>query len=156
LKKWKRKRLDTTRALDMLPKRRNSEKSKTASQENAWEEGTETMQAFISLHPGKTPNTWEIDARIPFSLTKEQGGFTAYTPYLDFSTCGRDQKDAEEMFKKGVMVFLKELVRMRTLDEYLRERGWSKSPLPKQPDRWVPPKPIWKEEKIRTAVAVPA
>ncbi|MDP2895522.1 MAG: hypothetical protein Q8Q12_03055 [bacterium] len=114
------------------------------------------MQAFISLHPGKTPNTWEIDARIPFSLTEEEGGFTAYTPYLDFCTCGRDQKDAEEMFKNGVMVFLKELVRMRTLDEYLRERGWSKSPLPKRPDRWVGPKPIWKEEKVRTAVAVPA
>jgi hypothetical protein len=38
------------------------------------------------------------------------------------------------MFNEGVMIFLKELVRMGTLEEVLRESGWRKAPLP---DSWL-------------------
>ncbi len=115
-----------------------------------------SIRGSIALRPGKTPNSLEIEASIPFRLNKEEGGVTAYTPFLDFCTCGRDQDDAAQMFEKGVMVFLKELVRMGTLDEFLREQGWRKSPLPKKPDRWVPPELIWRQQKLRTAVPLSA
>ena len=114
------------------------------------------METFIALHPGKVPNNYEIDALLPFFLTEEEGGVTAHSPHLDFSTCGKDRADAEKMFNEGVMIFLKELVKMGTLEEVLRECGWRKAPLPDNPERWVPPELVWPEQSLKAAVGAPA
>lgn len=111
------------------------------------------MRASIALQRGKTSRSLEIEVSMPFKLVKDDEGFTAYAPFIDFCRCAKDEKDAQEMFKKGVRAFLKELVQMGTLDEFLHEQGWRKSPLPQEPERWVPPELIWMQEKVKTGVA---
>jgi len=114
------------------------------------------MKAFIAVRPGKTPSSFEIEASLPFFLTGEEKGVTAFTPLLDFSTCGTDRKDAEDMFKKGVIAFLEELIAMGTLDEVLREHGWRKTHKPTKFDRWIPPEFIFQKQRFKGAVAAPA
>jgi len=103
------------------------------------------MKAFIAVRPGKTPSSFEIEASLPFFLTGEEKGVT-----------GTDRKDAEDMFKKGVIAFLEELIAMGTLDEVLREHGWRKTHKPTKFDRWIPPEFIFQKQRFKGAVAAPA
>ncbi len=116
--------------------------------------GALTMNGYIVVHGAADSGSVEVKASLPYFLTEEEGGVTAFTPLLDFSTCGKNRQDAQKMFEEGVRIFVSELIRMGTLERVLREYGWRKTSRPNQPDRWVHSKLICREQKVRTAVAM--
>jgi hypothetical protein len=77
---------------------------------------------------------YSIEASLPVSIIKEGKKFIAYTPALDLSTSGKNQKEARERFVEAVQIFVEELVEMGTLDQVLSNMGWKK--FQKQ---WQPP-----------------
>ena len=103
--------------------------------------------------PRKKSERVHIDCSVPVIFLKEDKKFVAYTPVLDLSTCGDTFEDARRMFAEAVTVFLKELVRMGTLEEVLTECGWQKVSRPKR--QWVPPAVVGQEDQpVKIAVAV--
>ena len=85
-----------------------------------------------------------IDLGIHVQITREGDYFIAYSPALDFSSCGNTLKEAQEMFSKGILLFLEELNRMGTLGDVLEECGWQKVDKPKP--HYVPPEVVAKPE----------
>lgn len=77
---------------------------------------------------------------LPVSFLKEGKQIVAYSPALDLSTCGRDLKEAKEMFIEAVEIFFEELIEKGTLDEVLTSLGWTK-----KDDEIVPPMLIAQE-----------
>ncbi|MBK9330966.1 MAG: hypothetical protein IPM96_00850 [Ignavibacteria bacterium] len=65
-------------------------------------------------------------------VSKEGKQFVVYSPALHLSSYGNSEKEALEMFKESLEIFLEETVRKGTLDQLLLEYGWSikKSPEP--------------------------
>ncbi len=76
-------------------------------------------------------------AKIPVVFFREGKSVVAYTPILDFSSCGDSLADAQRRFSSGVKMFLDELIEMGTLDQVLTELGWKKSEHPRK--EWIPP-----------------
>ena len=78
----------------------------------------------------------DIAATIPVILFQEDDKVVAYSPALDISTCGSDEKQARRMFSEAVVIFLNELKDMGTLDEVLEENGWRRDAGKRA---WLPP-----------------
>lgn len=78
-----------------------------------------------------------MSAKLPVIFLKEKGQFVAYTPALDLSTVGKTLIQAEGRFKEAAELFFEECYKMGTLDEVLRELGWTK-----KRGAWVPPMTI--------------
>lgn len=95
-----------------------------------------------------------LDVSVPVIILEDVSGYVAYTPVLDYSTCGDTIQDAQKMFEEGIKVFLKELVRMGTLEEVLAEHGWKKISRPFRPAQWTPPQVIFPKEGVR--ISIPA
>lgn len=76
---------------------------------------------------------------IGFNLTvdfiKQGKSVVAYSPALDISTVGKNQKEAQERFTELVSLFFEELTANNTLADVLSELGWQK-----QKKNWNPPK----------------
>jgi predicted RNase H-like HicB family nuclease len=73
-------------------------------------------------------------ANLPVIFLKERGRFVAYTPALDLSTAGKTLAQAERRFAEAAKLFFEECQEMGTLDEVLRNLGWTKSR-----NAWNPP-----------------
>ena len=68
----------------------------------------------------------QVIAKIPYIVIKEARSYTAYSPALDLSSCGKSYKEAQQMFHKAATLFVTELDKMGTLEEVLQECGWKK------------------------------
>ena len=64
----------------------------------------------------------------------------AYSPALDLSVQGRNEKEVIRRFSEAVEIFLEELDKNGTSDQVLIELGWLKSSNKKQ--KWIPPSSI--------------
>jgi len=69
---------------------------------------------------------------------REGNKFIAYSPALDFSTCGDTQEQAQKRFREALEVFLEEVDRMGTLENVLSDCGWRKVNYPHR--HWEPPR----------------
>lgn len=77
---------------------------------------------------------------------KENSKYIAYAPALDLSTCGNTPDRAKKRFEKILNIFIKELIKMGTLEKVLSECGWQKISRPHTPPRWIPPSIIRQEQ----------
>jgi predicted RNase H-like HicB family nuclease len=107
----------------------------------------------MSRSRGNNPKA-VLNISVPVIILEDISGYVAYTPVLDYSTCGDTKEDAQKMFEEGIMVFLKELVRMGTLEEVLAEHAWKKIPRRFGPARWTPPQVTF--PKKRVTISIPA
>lgn len=76
----------------------------------------------------------DMQVSLPVTFIREDGQIVAYTPALDLSTAGKDEREARERFGEIVRLFFKDLVENDTLDAVLSELGWRKVE-----ERWSPP-----------------
>jgi hypothetical protein len=67
-----------------------------------------------------------MDIQFTTRLFKEGRTFVAHALELDVSSCGSNQEKALRNLKEAVMLFLEEAERMGTLQQILREAGYSK------------------------------
>jgi len=72
---------------------------------------------------------------LPVLITKQNKRFVAYTPALDISTSGKNEKEVKKRFTEIVNIFLEEIIEAKTADDVLSELGWEKIQ-----KRWAPPK----------------
>lgn len=71
---------------------------------------------------------------LPVLFLKEKRTFVAYTPALDLSASGSTIAKAKRNFEVTLRLFLEELAEAGTVEQVLRDMGWSK-----QERRWQPP-----------------
>jgi predicted RNase H-like HicB family nuclease len=99
------------------------------------------------------PRRVQLNFSVPVIFLKEDDTFVAYTPALDLSTCGDTFEDAQTMFAEAVTIFLKELLKMGTLEEVLLECGWQKVTRPRT--RWIPPVIVGQsQQEVNIQIAV--
>ncbi len=79
-------------------------------------------------------NRPNIKFKLTVSIIKEGKQYIAYAPALDFSTCGKTEKQAKKRFEEAVDVFFEELVKNETLEKVLTDLGWKKKNI-----QWEPP-----------------
>lgn len=95
-----------------------------------------------------------ISVKLPVSIFRENGTYIAWCPLLDISTCGPTLKEAQKNFAEMVQVFIEETDKRGTLDDILKEAGFTKSTRNHTP-YWRPPR-IIKEEKVQLKIPVTA
>lgn len=78
-----------------------------------------------------------MSVELPVAFIEEGNTVIAYTPALDLSTCGKDKKEANEMFQEAVSIFFNDLVESGTIDEVLIGLNWTKDVAL---EKWLPPK----------------
>lgn len=66
----------------------------------------------------------EINATIPLITFREGDKVIAYSPALDLCSYGSNEEHAKKRFNEAVTIFLKECMKMGTLEEVLEECGW--------------------------------
>ena len=81
----------------------------------------------------------QLKASLPVLFIRERRTFIAYTPALDLSAWGSTAKAARKNFETTLRLFFEEVMAAGTLDEVLREQGWSK-----QQHGWRPPVEVQK------------
>ncbi len=91
-----------------------------------------------------------VKTELSVMIIKEGKYFIAYTPALDFSTCGKTVEEAQRMFAEGVNIFLAECVKMGTLQDVLADCGWTRSST--RSSQLVPPEVI---TRTRQEVRIP-
>jgi len=84
----------------------------------------------------------QLKVKVPLFILREGKRFVAYTPALDLSTSGRDYKQAKERFNEIVNIFFQELIKKGTLEEVLRDLGWTRARA-----KWCPPVIISQESE---------
>ena len=62
------------------------------------------------------------DLTLTVSFLKEGKQFVAYSPALDFSTCGKTLEEARRRFAEAAFLFIQELHRKGTAQEVLVSR----------------------------------
>jgi len=64
---------------------------------------------------------------IPYTVHtfKEGGTYVAYVPELDVSSCGATDDEARRNIREAVQAFLETSAEMGTLDEILKEAGYT-------------------------------
>ena len=68
----------------------------------------------------------KMNVKLQVTFLKEKSSYVAYSPALDFSSCGKTMKLAEKNFAEAVDLFFEELQKNGTLDEVLLGLGWNK------------------------------
>lgn len=71
--------------------------------------------------------------------------FIVHSPALDLSSCGKTEPQALRAFAEAADLYIRELERLGTFEEVLRELGWRKVARPRQ--HWVPPE-LLKERSV--------
>lgn len=95
-------------------------------------------------------NHRNLTAELPVIFLKEGAQYVAYTPALDLSTCGDTFEQARKRFAEAAAVFLDEAIEMGTLDEVLRDCGWTRS---RKEQAWRPPQYVG---QVQQEVRIPA
>ena len=72
--------------------------------------------------------------KLPVSIFKEGKKFVAYTPALDLSTSGKNYDEVKKRFDEAVAIFFEYTGKKGTLNDVLRDLGWSKIK-----NQWAPP-----------------
>jgi predicted RNase H-like HicB family nuclease len=90
----------------------------------------------------------KMNVKILVTFLKEGSSYVAYSPALDFSSCGKTMKAAEKNFAEAVDLFFEELQKKGTLDEVLIGLGWNKVK-----SKWRSPVPV---AQRMTELCVPA
>lgn len=86
---------------------------------------------------------------LPIILLKEGKSFVAYSPAVDISTAGKTAAQAKKRFIDASMLFFEGLLEMGTVDEALRDLGWTKVK-----KSWEPPKLVQsRTERVRIPVS---
>jgi hypothetical protein len=91
------------------------------------------LQPKIRRNRGKMVN---IETKIPVLFFEEGKKVIAYSPALDLSSCGKDEKQARKRFAEAAAIFIDEVNKMGTLSEVLEECGWQRVP---EKHQWSPP-----------------
>lgn len=63
---------------------------------------------------------------LPVSIFKEGKNYVAFTPVLDLSTSASTYEKAKQRFNEAVAIFLEETIKQGTLEENLKNLGWSR------------------------------
>ena len=71
---------------------------------------------------------------LPVQIFKQGKAYIAYTPVLDISTVGKDQKQAKARFAELVGIFFEEIEKNGTIHQVLSELGWKR-----KAQTWQPP-----------------
>lgn len=80
-------------------------------------------------------------------IFKENGTYISYVPELDISSCGETHESAQQNIRDAVQGFLETSVEMGTLDEILKEAGYTRSG-----STWEPPEFVaFERERARVA-----
>ena len=102
---------------------------------------------YITMHSMKKVN---MEIELPVSIFREGSLFVAYTPALDLSTSAKTYEGAKKRFSNLIPIFMEELIKKGTMDEYLESLGWRKIQ-----KKWLPPAVVFQGlEKIRMPQAV--
>lgn len=89
-----------------------------------------------------------LQFNLPVTIFKENKRYVAYTPVLDLSTSGRTYNEVKKRFGEIVNIFIEELVRNNTLDQVLKDMGWTEVR-----KNWQPPTVVSHEtETVKIAV----
>ncbi len=91
----------------------------------------------------------KVKGEIPVIFFKEGNKVVAYSPALDLSTCGADEKQARKRFAEAVSIFFEEITKMGTIEDVLTECGWEKAPAE---NYWCPP--TYKQEVMQISEGV--
>jgi len=75
-----------------------------------------------------------FEVELPVSVFKEGDSFVAYTSALDLSTSAKTYDGAKKRFGELIPLFIEELMKKGTLDDYLQSLGWKKIR-----KNWTPP-----------------
>lgn len=75
-----------------------------------------------------------VEIELPISIFKEGAHYVAYTPVLDISTSAKTYNGVRKRFEEIVPLFIEELIKKGTLNQYLESLGWKKSR-----KKWSPP-----------------
>ena len=76
----------------------------------------------------------QFQINIPVSIIRERNKFIAYTPALDLSTSGKNYLEVKKRFAEIVEIFFEEIIKRNTLEEALKDLGWTK-----KQTNWIPP-----------------
>lgn len=71
---------------------------------------------------------------LPLVFLKERKTSIAFSPALDLSASGKTPQQAKENFQVVLRLFIEELIERGTLEEVLKEMGWSR-----HQREWTPP-----------------
>jgi predicted RNA binding protein YcfA (HicA-like mRNA interferase family) len=93
----------------------------------------------------------QVAISLPVFFLREKRTTIAYTPALDLSASGSTAARAKKNFETALRLFLEELVERGTLDEVLREQGWSK-----HERQWQPPLEVERTGTLPVRIPVPA
>ena len=83
-----------------------------------------------------------LEFKFPVSILREGKKYVAYTPALDLSTSGKNYEEVKRRFSEIVNIFFEELLKKGTLEEVLRDLGWTRLQT-----KWVPPLVISQESQ---------
>ncbi len=94
---------------------------------------TKVKNVFIVISKMDKPKT-EIKVRdkqlysfaVPFVILEEDNKYVADCDALGLASHGRDEKEAKSSIEAVISTFLKELLKMGTIDEVLKSHGWNK------------------------------
>ncbi len=90
-----------------------------------------------------------LEVSLPVSITKEGKHFIAYTPALDLSTSADSVGEVKKRFDEVVQIFFEELIEKGTLDDVLKELGWTKTD-----KKWSPPVVVENDfEKVKIPIS---
>ena len=89
----------------------------------------------------------EIQINLPVAFITEGFEVVIFTPALDLSTSGKDEKEARKNFAEAVSMFFEDLVENDTLHEVLSELGWKLNE-----NTWLPP--VFSEESMQIRIPV--
>jgi hypothetical protein len=90
-----------------------------------------------------------VAATIPVLFLRERRTYIAYTPVLDLSASGTSIERAKRNFERTLHLFLEDLLERGTLDQVLRDLGWSR-----HDHQWQPP--IHIERSVTLPFRIPA
>jgi hypothetical protein len=77
----------------------------------------------------------QLEGNLSLSFFKQDDCVVAYSPALDLSTYGSNEKEAEKNFAEALDVFLGEFKDSRELEQVLVSLGWTKN----KATAWQPP-----------------
>jgi len=87
----------------------------------------------------------KIKTKLGVIFFKEGKKFIAYSPAIDFSSCGNTFVQAKKRFSEAVNIFFEETIKMGTIENVLKDCGWRKISRPQE--HWVPPTIICQSEQ---------
>lgn len=74
-----------------------------------------------------------VQVQLPLFIWQEGDQLVVYTPALELSTCGANEKEALDNFHEAVELFFETAEERHTLNDLLESLGWEQ-----RADHWIP------------------